>query len=137
MDDLITAAEAAKLLRLHVKRVQHLARLGKLPATRFGHKWLFSRSRLLAGQSEISAAATESDALEISARNRLRGHVVSITADGVMAEVRIQVGDQELVSIITRSSAERLGLAAGEEVFAVIKSTEVMIAKRRSGPTGA
>ena len=48
MDDLITAAEAAKLLHLHVKRVQHLARSGQLPATRFGHKWLFSRSKLLA-----------------------------------------------------------------------------------------
>ena len=133
MDDLITAAEAAKLLRIHVKRVQHLARTGRLPATRFGHKWLFSRSRLLAGQSGAVAAAGggESDALEISARNRLRGRVVSIVADGVMAEVHVQVGDQELVSIITRSSAERLELAAGEEVFAVIKSTEVMIAKRR------
>lgn len=131
MDDLITAAEAAKLLRIQVKRVQHLAREGKLPATRFGHKWLFSRSRLLAGQSHVAPSGGESDALEISARNRLRGRVASIAADGVMAEVRIQVGDQELVSIITRSSAERLGLAVGDEVFAVIKSTEVMIAKRR------
>ena len=131
MEDLITAAEAAKLLRMHVKRVQHLAREGKLPATRYGHKWLFSRTRLLAGSPPSAAANGESEALEISARNRLRGRVAAITADGVMAEVRIQVGDQELVSIITRSSAERLGLAEGEEVFAVIKSTEVMIAKRR------
>jgi molybdopterin-binding protein len=46
-----------------------------------------------------------------------------------MAEVRIRIGDQELVAIITRSSAERLGLAPGDEVLAVIKSTEVMIAK--------
>ena len=68
-------------------------------------------------------------ALEISARNRLRGRIASIVADGVMAEVRIQVGDQEIVSIITRSSAERLRLAVGDEVFAVVKSTEVMIAK--------
>jgi molybdate transport system regulatory protein len=68
-------------------------------------------------------------ALEISARNRLRGRISSIQADGVMAEVRIQVADQEIVSIITRSSAERLGLGVGDEVFAVVKSTEVMIAK--------
>ena len=130
MDDLITAADAAKLLHLHVKRVQHLARTGQLPATRFGHKWLFSRSRLLATRAPGVVGNEASDALEISARNRLRGRISSIVADGVMAEVRIQIADQEIVSIITRSSAERLQLAVGDEVFAVVKSTEVMIAKR-------
>ena len=133
MDDLITAAEAASLLRLHVKRVQHLARTGQLPATRVGHKWLFSRSRLLgahaAARSPADSTGAMAGALDISARNRLRGRIVSIVADGVMAEVRVQVADQEIVSIITRSSAERLRLAIGDEVFAVMKSTEVMIAK--------
>ncbi len=134
MDDLITAAEAAKLLHLHVKRVQHLARTGQLPATRFGHKWLFSRSKLLATRvpGTNTGVHDEKDpmgALEISARNRLRGTISSVVADGVMAEVRIQVGDQEIVSIITKSSAERLRLNVGDEVFAVVKSTEVMIAK--------
>jgi molybdopterin-binding protein len=129
VDDLITAAEAAKMLHLHVKRVQHLARSGQLPATRFGHKWLFSRSKLLATRSPGVAPDEPMGALEISARNRLRGRISSIVADGVMAEVRIQVADQEIVSIITRSSAERLNLNVGDEVFAVVKSTEVMIAK--------
>jgi molybdopterin-binding protein len=46
-----------------------------------------------------------------------------------MAEVRIQLGDQELVSIITRASAERLRLAVGDRVAAVVKATEVMIGK--------
>ena len=46
-----------------------------------------------------------------------------------MAEVLVQVGDQEIVSIITRASAERLLLAPGDDVFAVMKSAEVMIAK--------
>ena len=133
MDDLITAAEAAKLLHLHVKRVQHLARTGQLPATRFGRKWLFSRSKLsvtrLSGSDNAEAHHDSMGALEISARNRLRGTISSIVADGVMAEVRIQIADQEIVSIITRSSVERLRLAVGDSVFAVVKSTEVMIAK--------
>jgi molybdopterin-binding protein len=129
MDDLITAADAAKLLHLHVKRVQHLARTGQLPATRFGHKWLFSRSKLLATRAPAASHDDPMGALEISARNRLRGRISSIVADGVMAEVRVQVADQEIVSIITRSSAERLRLSVGDEVFAVVKSTEVMIAK--------
>lgn len=128
MDDLITAAEAAKLLHLHVKRVQHLARAGQLPATRFGRKWLFSRSKLLASRTP-APGGDSSGALEISARNRIRGRISSVVTDGVMAEVHVQVGDQEIVSIITRSSAERLRLGVGDSVFAVVKSTEVMIAR--------
>ena len=139
MDDLITADQAAELLHLHVKRVQLLARSGELPAVRFGRKWLFSRGALLAGQRSSPLLATggptgsASDAhLEISARNRLRGRITAIVADGVMAEVKLDIGGQELVSIITRSSAERMKLVVGAEVLAVIKSTEVMIA-RESG----
>ena len=49
--------------------------------------------------------------------------------DGLMAEVQIRIGDQELVSVITRSSARRLDLVIGDQVFAVIKSTEVIVAK--------
>jgi molybdate transport system regulatory protein len=47
-----------------------------------------------------------------------------------MAEVRVGIGDQELVSVITRAAAERLKLRIGDEVYAVVKSTEVMIGKR-------
>jgi molybdopterin-binding protein len=43
--------------------------------------------------------------------------------------VVIRIGDQELVAVITRSAAERLQLAVGDEAFAVIKSTEVMVGK--------
>jgi molybdopterin-binding protein len=46
-----------------------------------------------------------------------------------MAEVRIAIGDQELVAMITRGSAERLALKVGDMAVAVIKSTEVMIGK--------
>jgi molybdopterin-binding protein len=46
-----------------------------------------------------------------------------------MAEVTVSLGDQELVSVITRGSAERLGLRLGDAVLAVVKSTEVMIGK--------
>jgi molybdopterin-binding protein len=125
--DTLTASEAADLLHLNVKRVQSLARQGKLPAVRVGRKWLFPRRRLeaLLGGAEAAAAP----AVEISARNRLRGRIAAIHADGVMAEVRLHIGDQELVAVITRVSAERLGLQVGGEAFAVIKATEVMIGR--------
>ena len=129
MDDLLTAEQAADLLHLHVKRVQTLARDGKLPAVRYGRRWLFPRRRLLQVLHGNMPARQPSAGVDISARNQLRARVTAITADGVMAEVRLQIGDQELVSVITRASAERLALREGDEVLAVIKSTEVMIAK--------
>ena len=67
--------------------------------------------------------------MEISARNQLRGQVKSVSVDGIMAEVHIQIGHQELVSVITRASVERLGIRVGDEVVAVIKATEVMVGK--------
>jgi molybdopterin-binding protein len=55
--------------------------------------------------------------------------VLAVNIEGLMAEIRVGIGEQELVAVITRSSAERLRLKVGEPVVAVIKSTEVMIAK--------
>jgi molybdopterin-binding protein len=124
----LTAEETAEILHLGVKRVQDMARTGKLPAVRVGRKWLFQGDAIetLLG---CPTRGTGAPSLAISARNRLRGRVSRLLLDGLMAEVQVQVGDQELVSVITRSSAERLGLRIGDEVFAVIKSTEIMIGK--------
>ena len=100
-------------------------------SSRGGRRWLFPRSeleRLLVRPFGMPRPPRE-DALGLSARNRLRGTIVAIEKDGLMAEVRIAIGDQELVSVITRSSAERLGLAVGDDAFAVIKATEIMIGK--------
>ncbi len=128
----LSAEEAATLLHLNVKRVQGLARAGRLPAVRVGRKWLFRRDDLesLLGARSRTPAATAGRSLTLSARNRLRGRISSLRVDGLMAEVVVRIGDQDLVSVITRSSAERLGLAVGDEVLAVIKSTEVMIGKQ-------
>jgi molybdopterin-binding protein len=65
-----------------------------------------------------------------SARNQLNGTVKSVKLGAVMAEVIVQLPDgQEIVSAITRSSAESLNLQQGDSVLAVIKATEVMIGK--------
>jgi molybdopterin-binding protein len=128
--DTLSASQAADLLHLNVKRVQSLARAGKLPAVRVGRKWLFPRTRLEALLQDGRASEESTGALELSARNQLRGAITALRLDGVMAEVRIAIGDQELVSIITRASAERMKLAIGEAVLAVVKSTEVMIGRR-------
>lgn len=129
--DTLDVRQTADLLHMRVKRVQSLARSGKLPAIRVGRRWLFPRTemeRFLRRQA-TPALADQPESLDLSARNRLRGRVGAIRADGLMAEVVVTIGDQELVSLITRSSAERLGLAVGTQVVAVIKSTEVIIGR--------
>ena len=76
------------------------------------------------GESEVK------ERMQISARNALRGIVREVTGDGVLCEVTLDLGNgQEVVSVITRSSAERLGLKPGVEATAIIKSTEVLLAR--------
>jgi molybdopterin-binding protein len=65
----------------------------------------------------------------LSARNQFPGTVKSVKLGNVMAEVVVQVGNLEIVSAITRTSAESLQLKPGDAVRAVIKSTEVLIDK--------
>jgi molybdopterin-binding protein len=67
--------------------------------------------------------------MEISARNQLPATVKSIKLGGVMAEIVMDVHGTEVAAVITRTSAEALGLKEGDQVKAVIKATEVMIAK--------
>jgi molybdopterin-binding protein len=67
--------------------------------------------------------------MEISARNQLRGRIIAISLGGVMAEVRVQVGQHEIVSVVTRAAVEGLGIGVGDEVVAIIKATEVMLGK--------
>jgi len=67
--------------------------------------------------------------MKISARNVLKGKVKKVTAGAVNSEIVVELpGVTEVVSIITKTSAESLKLAAGKEVYAVIKASNVMIA---------
>ena len=71
-------------------------------------------------------------ALTFSARNQLQAKVKSVKLGTVMAEIVVELPDgQEIVSAITRASAESLSLKAGDSVIAIIKSTEVMIGVER------
>ena len=65
--------------------------------------------------------------METSARNQLRGTVKEVSMGAVMAEVIVDVNGIEVVAAITKDSAERLALADGLSVVAIIKATDVMI----------
>ncbi len=68
--------------------------------------------------------------MKLSARNQLTGTVKSISMGNVMCEVVVDIGGgKEMVSAITKGSAESLGLEVGVEVTVVVKATEVMLAR--------
>jgi len=68
--------------------------------------------------------------LKISARNHLKGKVVAVQKGDVAAIIKIEVkGPTTVTALITRESTEELGIKIGDEVEAIIKSTEVMISK--------
>src|SRR5688500_3811126 len=64
----------------------------------------------------------------LSARNRLHGFIDEVRIDGLLAQVRLRVGDQSLTAVITADAVRALKLKRGNDAIAIIKSTEVMIA---------
>ena len=68
--------------------------------------------------------------MKLSARNQLEGKVANVDLGAVMANIKIEVNEPGVITaVITKESAEKLGLAEGDDVTAIIKSTEVIIGK--------
>jgi molybdopterin-binding protein len=65
----------------------------------------------------------------MSCRNRLRGFVEEVRVDGLLGQVRLRIGDQTLTAVITADALAELKLSRGDDAIALIKSTEVMIAR--------
>jgi molybdopterin-binding protein len=64
---------------------------------------------------------------KVSGRNQLVGRIDSVRISGLMAEVKLSIGDQQITSIITAGSAREMKLKPGQTAAALIKATEVMI----------
>ena len=90
------------------------------------------------GVPSVARASDDEELLAgLSARNRLHGFVDEVRIDGLLAQVRLRVGDQHLTAVITADAVKALKLRRGDDAIAVIKSTEVMIARaseRRRNP---
>lgn len=134
----LSRAQVAQMLHITPKTLSSWEKSGRIPTPeRDWRGWrqydeaAIAAIRKELGLGEASPSPEEHDrAVQISARNRLRGVVSEITGDGVLCEVVIDLGNgQEIVSVITRSSAERLGLRPGVEATALIKATEVLLAR--------
>jgi molybdopterin-binding protein len=74
---------------------------------------------------------------DLSARNRLHGFIEEVRVDGLLAQIRLRVGDQTLTAVITADAVQALNFKRGDDALAIIKSTEVMIARATAGPAHA
>ena len=90
--------------------------------------------RLLARQDKPGSARRPSRAptgvlVALSGRNQLRGVVDEVRTEGLLAQIRLRIGDQVLTAVITRDAVRELKLRRGDDAVAIIKSTEVMIGR--------
>ena len=138
MNGYLSRSQVAKRVGVTVKTLYNWERQGLIPPPeRDGRNWrrysAETVSAILAHCESISGPPRIQPSLLpelLSARNRLNGIVKSVQCDGIMAEVTLDLGNgNEIVSIITRSSCERLNLKKGDSAYAVIKATEVLVAK--------
>jgi molybdopterin-binding protein len=97
--------------------------------------------RLLAPAAPAGGKAVPRDhggaIVALSGRNQLRGFVDEVRVEGLLAQVRLRIGDQYLTAVITRDAVEELRLRRGDDALAVIKSTEVMVAREAAEPAPA
>jgi molybdopterin-binding protein len=117
-----TAAEAARTLGISLDTLRRWDREGKIEVRRD------EANRRVVPAAEIERLRGAEGSKVSSARNRFRGVVRSVEIDGLLARVEIDVTEpSRVVAIITRESAEELGLAVGMSAAGVIKSTSVMV----------
>ena len=139
MSELLTVRAAADRLGVAYSTLKQWIYDGSIRTTktRGGHHRIseseIQRQLTVQEKSELSVpsvALGKSVALvALSGRNQLRGIVDEVRAEGLLAQVRLRIGDQILTAVITRDAVNELKLKRGDEAVAIIKSTEVMIGR--------
>jgi len=139
---LLTVRAAAQRLGVGYSTVKRWIASGHVRSTRTegGHHRIPDAEieRLLARQQPARAPSRRTPSIDepiagLSARNRLHGFVEEVRVDGLLAQVRLRVGDQFLTAVITADAVRALALRRGDDAIAIVKSTEVMIARGAAG----
>lgn len=135
---LLTVRDAAARLGVGYSSLKQWIYQGRVRTTRTpgGHHRIAESEieRLVARQGRPPSGKRRPRArrgviVSLSGRNQLRGFIDEVRVDGLLAQVRLRVGDQTLTAVITRDAVNELKLRRGDEALAIVKSTEVMIAK--------
>ncbi|HSC29995.1 MAG TPA: helix-turn-helix transcriptional regulator [Vicinamibacterales bacterium] len=133
---LLTPREAASRLGVSYPTIKQWIYKGTIRSrpTAGGHHRIPESEidRMLAGSGRALPRARRRHGgaiVAISGRNQLRGIVDEVRTEGLLAQVRLRIGDQTLTAVITRDAVDELKLRRGDEALAVIKATEVMIGR--------
>jgi molybdopterin-binding protein len=141
---LLTARVAADRMGIGYSTLKQWIHQGKIRTTQTagGHHRLSEAEidRLLARHTPLAKPSSRENKrptgliVALSGRNRLRGFVEEVRADGLLGQVRLRIGDQILTAVITSDALDELKLRRGDDALAIIKSTEVMIAREADAP---
>jgi molybdopterin-binding protein len=134
---LVTVRTAAERLGVAYSTLKRWVLTGHVRTTRTegGHHRVSEAEidRLIArqlpdGRRRVRASDPDESLGALSARNRLHGFIEEVRVDGLLAQVRLRVGDQSLTAVITADAVRAVKLRRGDDAIAIVKSTEVMIA---------
>jgi molybdopterin-binding protein len=141
---LLTVRAAAERMGIGYSTLKQWIFQGKIRTTKTagGHHRMSEAEvdRLLARHTSSSPAQSRRTAkptgiiVALSGRNQLRGFVEEVRIDGLLGQVRLRIGDQLLTAVITSDAVSELKLRRGDDAMAIIKSTEVMIAREVEVP---
>ena len=130
-DELLSPRDAARSLGISYPTLKQWIYKKKLRSIRTagGHHRIPASEidRFLPRTEEKDALAGRRNFRRISGRNQLVGRIDQVRISGLMAEVKISIGEQQITSIITATSAREMQLKPGQTAVALIKATEVMI----------
>ena len=130
-EEMLSPREAALELRVSFPTIKQWIYAGKLRSIRTpgGHHRIPQKEvdRLLYRTRGHNAAERQDVIRHVSGRNQLVGRIEEVRVSGLMAEVRLSIGNQVITSIITARSAREMNLKPGQAAAALIKATEVMI----------
>ena len=131
MSELLTPTQAARVAGVSYPTIKQWIYKGKIHTTKTaGGHYRIPRGEIerVTGQSSARPKRGKPFGLDaISGRNKLHGSITELRFEGLLVQATIDVGGQEITSIITSDAARALRLKVGTPVYALIKSTEVMV----------
>jgi molybdopterin-binding protein len=132
MADLYTPRDAAERLGISYPTIKQWLYRGKLRAVKTpgGHYRIHERDiEAMLHPGSPSAIKQKKLTSSVSGRNQLVGKVVQVRFDGLLAQIKLSIGDQMVTAVITADAARELQLRPGIKAAALIKATEVMVVR--------
>src|SRR2546422_1141733 len=124
-NDVLTAREAAKYLRLALPTFYRYMWQGKIPSSKIGGRYRFKKSLL------DRWLGKKAEGEDVSGRNKFVGKVSAIKRDAILAQVNLDVGEHKITAVITRDALDDLGIKVGDTAVARCEANGEVVNKER------